>query len=99
MPARTQGRPNHQGPFEKRAIDQTLQNAVEPLRRRLHPHHLFAPIAQLDRAPVYGTGCRKFESSWARPAAIDRKRLSIVRPALERRRRLDERFDPEHGAA
>ena len=26
-----------------------------------------APIAQLDRAPVYGTGCRKFESSWARP--------------------------------
>src|SRR5262249_54397726 len=27
-----------------------------------------APIAQLDRAPVYGTGCRKFESSWARPS-------------------------------
>jgi hypothetical protein len=26
----------------------------------------FAPIAQLDRALVYGTSCRKFESSWAR---------------------------------
>ena len=25
-----------------------------------------APIAQLDRALVYGTSCRKFESSWAR---------------------------------
>jgi hypothetical protein len=25
-----------------------------------------APIAQLDRALVYGTRCRKFESSWAR---------------------------------
>ena len=28
-----------------------------------------APIAQLDRALVYGTRCRKFESSWARPRA------------------------------
>ena len=26
----------------------------------------FAPVAQLDRAPVYGTGGRRFESCWAR---------------------------------
>jgi tRNA(adenine34) deaminase len=30
-----------------------------------------APIAQLDRALVYGTSCRKFESSWARKSAED----------------------------
>src|SRR5262249_13117311 len=29
-----------------------------------------APIAQLDRALVYGTSCRKFESSWARQLAV-----------------------------
>jgi hypothetical protein len=30
------------------------------------PAAVDAPIAQLDRALVYGTSCRKFESSWAR---------------------------------
>jgi|GEM_PF-151254 tRNA(adenine34) deaminase len=30
------------------------------------PQGTRAPIAQLDRALVYGTRCRKFESSWAR---------------------------------
>ena len=33
---------------------------------RVSSRRLCAPIAQLDRALVYGTRCRKFESSWAR---------------------------------
>jgi hypothetical protein len=36
-----------------------------------------APIAQLDRALVYGTRCRKFESSWARKCA-DRRRMDAA---------------------
>jgi hypothetical protein len=39
-----------------------------------------APIAQLDRALVYGTSCRKFESSWARiDSRRDRRKLPILR--------------------
>jgi hypothetical protein len=30
------------------------------------PHNIYdAPMAQLDRAPDYESGCRKFESCWA----------------------------------
>lgn len=50
-----------------------------------------APIAQLDRALVYGTRCRKFESSWVRRIGIlgrprlpslgfERLRVSILDP-------------------
>src|SRR5580700_10315339 len=42
----------------------------------------FAPIAQLDRALVYGTSCRKFESSWAREF--------IRTPGVTRARRAQE---------
>src|ERR1019366_4180737 len=42
-----------------------------------------APIAQLDRALVYGTRCRKFESSWARllyhPSAPDLDPADLAR--------------------
>ena len=37
------------------------------------PAPFFAPIAQLDRALVYGTRCRKFESSWARLRLLARR--------------------------
>jgi hypothetical protein len=37
-----------------------------PRRARIESTGGHAPIAQLDRALVYGTRCRKFESSWAR---------------------------------
>jgi tRNA(adenine34) deaminase len=41
-----------------------------------------APIAQLDRALVYGTRCRTFESSWAREDwAIGRRRWSAAMAA------------------
>ena len=33
-----------------------------------------APVAQLDRAPVYGTGCRRFESSRARQSTDSPRR-------------------------
>jgi len=39
---------------------------VSPPRLSSAPPSREAPIAQLDRALVYGTRCRKFESSWAR---------------------------------
>jgi hypothetical protein len=42
----------------------------------------FAPIAQLDRALVYGTRCRKFESSWARSLMMGGTRKRTVRPRL-----------------
>jgi hypothetical protein len=46
-----------------------------------------APIAQLDRALVYGTRCRKFESSWARVIARCLPRLLTRngRPRVESR--------------
>ena len=37
-----------------------------------------APIAQLDRASVYGTEGWKFESSWARPRRTDLGALGRV---------------------
>ena len=50
-----------------------------------------APIAQLDRALVYGTRCRKFESSWARRSGfiwsrrvkMDARCTTWMRVALE----------------
>jgi hypothetical protein len=42
----------------------------------------FAPIAQLDRALVYGTRCRKFESSWARWRGVSLPMAARWRSAL-----------------
>jgi tRNA(adenine34) deaminase len=41
-------------------------DSAEPAGIVASLRRLKAPIAQLDRALVYGTRCRKFESSWAR---------------------------------
>jgi hypothetical protein len=52
----------------KRPVD--TEGVVTKVRGLSH-----APIAQLDRALVYGTKGRKFESSWARK----RIRISFMR--------------------
>ena len=51
----------------------------------------WAPIAQLDRALVYGTRCRKFESSWARHH--DAFAGARARPREPERRRDRRRMD------
>lgn len=49
-----------------------------------------APIAQLDRALVYGTSCRKFESSWARPLVSDETWMQLALAEADRAALLGE---------
>ena len=44
---------------ERRKLKQEYHRNKVKLRK------IIAPIAQLDRAPAYGAGCWRFDSSWA----------------------------------